>query len=148
MKKSIRKTYTFDDVLLALSALEGFTLPGRDLHQDYQEHNPEDSVLSAAMDTVTESGLAIAIAREGGIGIIHKNLSIEAQANEVRLVKRAESGVITSPYTISPDDHLKKVMEPKKQHRIGGFPVVKDGKLVGILTNRDIRLREQPEPKS
>ncbi|MDD2331074.1 MAG: IMP dehydrogenase [Candidatus Cloacimonetes bacterium] len=139
MKKSIRKTYTFDDVLLAPQHSKVLPSQVEISTRITKNITLKIPVLSAAMDTVTESGLAIAIAREGGIGIIHKNLSIEAQANEVRLVKRAESGVITSPYTISPDDHLKKVMELKKQHRIGGFPVVKDGKLVGILTNRDIR---------
>jgi len=104
-------------------------------------------ILSAAMDTVTEHALAIAIAREGGIGILHKNLSIADQANEVHHVKRAESGVVSKPYTVSPDDTLLKVLELKKSHKIGGFPVVEKGRLVGILTNRDIRFETDPRRK-
>jgi IMP dehydrogenase len=96
-------------------------------------------ILSAAMDTVTEHALAIAIAREGGIGILHKNLTISEQANEVHHVKRAESGVVSKPYTVSPDDSLARIFELKKSHKIGGFPVVDNGRLVGIITNRDIR---------
>jgi IMP dehydrogenase len=139
MKKTVRKSYTFDDVLLvpqysrvlpSTVSLETRISPKITL---------KVPIISAAMDTVTESDLAIAMAREGGLGIIHKNLSIEAQANEVHLVKRAESGVITNPYTVSPKDSLKKVLELKQQHKVGGFPVVEGRKLVGILTNRDIR---------
>jgi len=99
------------------------------------------------MDTVTESELAIALAREGGIGIIHKNLSIQEQANEVRLVKRAESGLISNPYTVCSDDTLYTVNQLKKNHKIGGFPVIDNGKLVGILTNRDTRFETNPKAK-
>ncbi len=139
MKKPIRKTYTFDDVLLLPQSSK--VLPAQvDLTTlitpRIKLYIP---LISAAMDTVTESALAIAIAREGGIGIIHKNMSIEAQANEVHLVKRAESGVVSHPYTVSPSDNLEKVMTLKTRHKIGGFPVVDKGKLVGILTNRDMR---------
>ncbi len=139
MKKTIRKSYTFDDVLLvpqhskvlpATASLETKISARLDL---------KIPVLSAAMDTVTEAGMAIAMAREGGLGIIHKNLSIEKQAEEVRRVKRAESGLITSPYTLSPNDNLTKVRQIRDEHRIGGFPVVEKGRLVGILTSRDIR---------
>ena len=139
MKKTIRKSYTFDDVLLVPQAskvlpstvnLETMLSPRIHLRVP---------ILSAAMDTVTESALAIAIAREGGIGIIHKNMSIAEQAQQVHIVKRSESGVVTSPYTISSKDKLAKVIEMKNEHHIGGFPVVDNGRLVGILTNRDIR---------
>jgi len=101
-------------------------------------------VLSAAMDTVTESGLAIAMAREGGMGIIHKNMDIAGQAGQVSAVKRAESGVVTHPYTLAPEDTLANVLALKKTHHVGGFPVLENGRLVGILTNRDIRFESNP----
>ncbi|MFO8144378.1 MAG: IMP dehydrogenase [Candidatus Syntrophosphaera sp.] len=139
MKKTIRKTYTFDDVLLVPQRSR--ILPHEvDLQTRITANiKLKIPILSAAMDTVTESAMAIAMAREGGIGIIHKNLSIADQAKEVHLVKRAESGVISNPYTISPNDTLAKVLNLKQQHKVGGFPVVDKGKLVGILTKRDIR---------
>ncbi|HQQ68088.1 MAG TPA: IMP dehydrogenase [Candidatus Cloacimonadota bacterium] len=135
----IRKSYTFDDVLLIPKHSQ--VLPGT---VDLSTHVTKNlalkiPLLSAAMDTVTEAETAIAIAREGGLGIIHKNMSIEEQANQVHWVKRAESGVVTHPYTLAPDDDLAKVLQLKENHRIGGFPVVENGRLVGILTNRDIR---------
>lgn len=144
MKKKIRRTYTFDDVLLlpqSSSCLPSEVDLRTDLTANIKLNIP---VLSAAMDTVTESSLAIAIAREGGLGVIHKNMTIERQAAEVELVKRAESGVVTHPYTVAPDDTLEKVLQLKNQHHIGGFPVLDKGKLVGILTNRDIRFECNP----
>ncbi|MCB5247467.1 MAG: IMP dehydrogenase [Candidatus Cloacimonetes bacterium] len=139
MKKTIRKTYTFDDVLLVPKHSK--VLPASvSLHTQITAGlNLKIPLVSAAMDTVTESGMAIAMAREGGLGIIHKNLSIDKQAEEVRRVKRAESGLITSPYTLAPNDTLAKVRQIREQHQIGGFPVVEKGRLVGILTSRDIR---------
>lgn len=139
MNSKIRKTYTFDDVLLVPQHSQ--VIPAQ---TDVQTRLTDRillriPILSAAMDTVTESALAIALAREGGIGIIHKNLSIADQANEVHLVKRAESGVVTSPYTVSPSDTLAHLYDLKNKYKIGGFPVVDKGKLVGIITNRDIR---------
>lgn len=136
---NIRKSYTFDDVLLIPQRSE--ILPsqvdlGTRITQNIALRIP---LLSAAMDTVTEHELAVAIAREGGIGILHKNLTIEEQAAEVTLVKRAESGVITIPYTISPEDSLATVTKMKQDYKVGSFPVIEDGKLVGILTNRDVR---------
>lgn len=136
---NIRKSYTFDDVLLIPQRSE--ILPsqvdlGTRITQNIALRIP---LLSAAMDTVTEHELAVAIAREGGIGILHKNLTIEEQAAEVTLVKRAESGVITIPYTISPEDSLATVTKMKEDYKVGSFPVIEDGKLVGILTNRDVR---------
>ena len=96
-------------------------------------------VMSAAMDTVTEARLAIAIAREGGLGIIHKNMSIEDQAANVDKVKRSEHGVITDPFSLSPDHLVSDANELMARYRISGVPITKDGLLVGILTNRDLR---------
>jgi IMP dehydrogenase len=144
MQKSIRKAYTFDDVLLVPQQSE--VLPSTvDLNTAISPNiHLRIPVLSAAMDTVTEAELAISMAREGGIGIIHKNLEICEQARQVHLVKRAESGVITHPYTVTPEDNLAKVLELKALHRVGGFPVVENGILKGILTNRDIRFETNP----
>ena len=100
-------------------------------------------LLSAAMDTVTESRLAIAMAQQGGIGAIHKNLSIEEQASEVDRVKRSESGMIVNPITLSPHDRIYQALDLMAKYRISGVPITEDGskegKLVGILTNRDLR---------
>lgn len=139
MKKNIRRSYTFDDVLL--EPRQSDVLPAAvSLETRVTARLAlKIPVLSAAMDTVTEAGLAIAMAREGGLGIIHKNLSIADQAREVHLVKRAESGLITNPYTVSPEDTLGTVQKLKEEYGVGGFPVLEGDKLVGILTNRDIR---------
>jgi len=100
-------------------------------------------IISAAMDTVTESEMAIAIAREGGIGVLHKNMSIEAQANEVRKVKRSESGMIIDPITLPADAIVADAKKNMKEHRIGGIPIVdKNGLLIGIVTNRDLRFEK------
>ncbi|HHV44820.1 MAG TPA: IMP dehydrogenase [Firmicutes bacterium] len=99
-------------------------------------------LMSAAMDTVTEARLAIALAREGGIGIIHKNMSIEEQAGEVDKVKRSESGVIVDPIYLSPDHTLHDALEIMARYHISGVPITRDGKLVGILTNRDLKFEE------
>ena len=139
MKKSIRKTYTFDDVLLVPQQSELLPAEVSLETQITANLSLKIPVLSAAMDTVTEAGMAIAMARNGGIGIIHKNLSIADQAREVHLVKRAESGLISNPYTIAPSETLAEVLKLKAEHKVGGFPVVENGKLLGILTNRDIR---------
>ena len=144
---NIPKSYTFDDVLLLpkhSTVLPSTVDLGTQLTKNITLKIP---MLSAAMDTVTEAGTAIAIAREGGLGVIHKNMSIEQQANQVRLVKRAESGVISNPYTISPEDELSKVIELKAKYRVGGFPVIEDGILVGILTNRDVRFETNMKRK-
>jgi len=135
----IHKSYTFDDVLLL--PRHSTVLPAT--VELSTRLTPKLSLkiplLSAAMDTVTEAETAIAIAREGGLGVIHKNMSIADQARQVHLVKRAESGIVSHPYTISPQDNLAKVIELKNKFRVGGFPVVEGDLLVGILTNRDIR---------
>ena len=100
-------------------------------------------MLSAAMDTVTEASLAIALAREGGLGILHKNMSIENQAGQVRKVKRSESGLILDPITLSVDATIEDALKLMKENKIGGIPIVDNaGKLVGILTNRDLRFED------
>ena len=100
-------------------------------------------IVSAAMDTVTESHLAIALAQQGGIGIVHRNMSIDRQAEEVDRVKRSESGMIVDPVTIEPERSIADALELMRRYRISGVPVVKDGKLVGILTNRDLRFESR-----
>jgi IMP dehydrogenase len=100
-------------------------------------------IVSSAMDTVTESHLAIALSQQGGIGIIHRNMSIERQAEEVDRVKRSESGMIVDPITIRPDQPISDAQELMSRYRISGVPVTKDGKLVGILTNRDLRFESR-----
>lgn len=137
--KIVKKAYTFDDLLLIPAKSE--ILPSNvsiitSLTKKIKLNIP---VVSAAMDTVTEQNMAISIAREGGIGIIHKNLSIKEQAEQVANVKRYESGIIKNPYTLSPDETIGEAFNKKELYRIGGFPVVKDKKIVGILTNRDLR---------
>ncbi|HNX01515.1 MAG TPA: IMP dehydrogenase [Candidatus Cloacimonadota bacterium] len=135
----IRKGLTFDDVLLVPQ--KSSVLPNQVHLETSLTTNIKLQIpfVSAAMDTVTEAKLAIAMAREGGIGVIHKNLPIEIQAEEVRMVKRSESGIIYKPYTLNPNDSIRKVLELKHKHQIGGFPVIQGKKLVGILTNRDLR---------
>lgn len=134
---------TFDDVLLVPAYSE--VLPRNvDLSTNFSRNIVIKSpIVSAAMDTVTESALAIAIAREGGIGVIHKNMSIEAQAKQVREVKRAENGMIYEPITINPDATVGDALGLMREYHIGGIPVVdKAGLLIGIVTNRDLRFHE------
>src|SRR4030095_12633490 len=134
---------TFDDVLL---------MPG------YSHVHPKDveikttltkditlnvPLLSAAMDTVTEASLAMALAREGGLGILHKNMSIENQAKQVRKVKRSESGLILDPVTLQEDATIGDALRLMRENKIGGIPILdKAGKLAGILTNRDLRFED------
>jgi IMP dehydrogenase len=135
----LQKALTFDDVLLvpAHSAIlpRDVSLATR-LTRKIQLNLP---LISAAMDTVTESRLAIALAQEGGIGIIHKNLNPKAQAAEVAKVKRFESGVLKDPITIPPTMTVREVLALTRSYRISGLPVVEGGKVVGIVTNRDLR---------
>ena len=143
----IQKALTFDDVLLLPA--HSRVLPREVSLKTRLTRKLELNIalVSAAMDTVTEARLAIAIAQEGGIGIVHKNLEPKAQAAEVAKVKRFESGVLRDPMTVSPDMSVREVLALQKQHRISGFPVVKGGKVVGIVTNRDLRFEtrlEQP----
>jgi IMP dehydrogenase len=130
---------TFDDVLIVPAASS--VLP-RDVSTQTRLTRTitiNIPIMSAAMDTVTEARLAIALAREGGIGIIHRNLSIEDQAQEVDKVKRSESGMITDPITMEPSALLNEALDAMKRYHISGIPITEQGKLVGILTNRDIR---------
>lgn len=140
MEKLLKEGLTFDDVLLIPGKSE--ILPKETdvstmLTKRIKLNIP---VMSAGMDTVTEARLAIAIAREGGIGIIHKNMSIESQAMEVDKVKRSEHGVIVDPFHLSPDHIISDAMDLMERYRISGVPIIDEiGKLVGILTNRDLR---------
>ncbi len=144
----VKEGLTFDDVLLIPQASS--VLPADvDLRTKLSDKVCLNlPLLSAAMDTVTESRMAIAMAREGGIGIIHKNMSIEEQANHVDRVKRSEHGVITDPFFLYPDNLVKDAIALMEKYRISGVPITTpDGKLVGILTNRDLRFEsnyEQP----
>mgnify|MGYP002663730896 FL=1 len=141
--KIVMEGLTFDDVLLVPQASS--ILPHEVSLKTKITKNLELNVpiVSAAMDTVTEAELAIAIAREGGIGFIHKNMTIERQAEEVERVKRYESGMITNPVTLSRTKTLKEADELMRTYKISGLPVIeKDGTLVGILTNRDLKYRE------
>ena len=133
---------TFDDVLLIPQKSE--VIP-RDIVLETnltQKIKLNIPLISAAMDTVTEAPLAIAIAREGGIGIIHKNMSIEQQKTEVDRVKRSENGVIVDPFYLSPNNTLKDADELMGKYKISGVPITENGKLIGIITNRDIRFEK------
>ncbi|MXR35738.1 IMP dehydrogenase [Craterilacuibacter sinensis] len=135
----IEKAYTFDDVLLVpahSSVLPRDVTLSTVLTRNIQLNLP---LVSAAMDTVTESRLAISMAQEGGIGIVHKNMSVERQAMKVSKVKRHESGVVKDPITIAPDMLIRDLVLLTRQHKISGLPVIEAGKVVGIVTNRDLR---------
>ena len=136
----VPEALTFDDVLLLPARSE--VVPNQTNTQTHISRNIRLNIpiVSAAMDTVTESHMAIAIAQQGGIGIIHRNLNIEQQANEVDKVKRSESGMIVDPVTMSPDAKVSDALDVMKKYKISGVPITqKNGKLVGILTNRDLR---------
>ena len=143
----IREGLTFDDVLLEPGASE--VMPGQvDTTTRFtREINLNIPIVSSAMDTVTESRLAIAMAQAGGMGILHRNLTVEEQADQVREVKRYESGMVINPMTIHPDTTLREIREIKVRRRISGFPVVErgTGRLVGMLTNRDMRFESGDE---
>jgi IMP dehydrogenase len=138
----LRECLTFDDVLLVPAYSE--VLPNQvDVRARLSRRIPLNiPLVSAAMDSVTEGRTAIAMARAGGIGIIHKNLTVAQQAREVERVKRAESGMITSPVTVRPDESLRDALGVMNEHDISGVPVVEGGKPVGILTARDIRFEK------
>jgi len=146
-EKQLRTGLTFDDVVLLprrSNIIPSEVDPSTQLTRNIRINIP---ILSAAMDTVTEGRLAIAIAREGGIGIIHRALSPDMQASEVDKVKKSESGMILSPITISPDHTIRDAHHLMTTYRISGIPVTKEGKLVGILTNRDLRFENRLELK-
>ena len=142
MEKIVKKGLTFDDVYLIparSSVLPKDVDVSTRLTRNIRLNIP---LVSAAMDTVTESRMAIAIAREGGIGIIHRNMSVEEQAGEVEKVKRSESGMITDPITLPPTAKVRQALNVMQRYHISGVPIVEDGKLVGILTNRDLRFEK------
>src|SRR6266487_1857666 len=133
---------TFDDVLLepARSEVVPADVDTRTcLTRDIALNIP---IVSAAMDTVTESHLAIALSQQGGIGIIHRNMTVERQAEEVDRVKRSESGMIVDPVTISPEHSVQHALDVMNKYRVSGLPVTRGPRLVGILTNRDLRFEK------
>src|SRR5713226_5919020 len=143
----IQEALTFDDVLLVPA--HSTVLPREVVLQTPLAGKIHLNIplLSAAMDTVTESGTAICLAQEGGIGVIHKNMTPQRQAEEVRKVKKFESGIITNPISTSPDATIRAVMELTRAHRISGVPVTQNGKLVGIVTSRDLRFETRYDPE-
>jgi IMP dehydrogenase len=145
LAKILPEALTFDDVLLVPAwsdVVPAHVSTQTQLTRDITLNTP---LLSSAMDTVTESRMAIAMAQQGGIGIVHRNLSIEAQAGEIDKVKRSESGMIVDPVTIGPEKLIGDALDVMRRYRISGVPVTKDGKLVGILTNRDLRFETRTD---
>ena len=137
--KFVKEGLTFDDVLLIPA--ESHVLPSQvdistHLTKKIKLNTP---IMTAAMDTVPEADMAIAIAREGGIGIIHKNMSIERQADQVDMVKRSENGVIVDPFFLAPENTVREADNLMGRYKISGVPICENGKLVGIITNRDLR---------
>ncbi len=147
-EKFRREGLTFDDVLLVPARSD--VLPQEiDIRTNFTKNIGLNIPLcSAAMDTVTEARLAIALAREGGIGVIHRNFSIEEQADEVDTVKRSESGMIVKPIHLPPDKPISEALELMAKFHISGIPVTQEGKLVGILTNRDLRYEDDLTKKN
>ena len=135
----VPEALTFDDVLLLPARSDVVPALANTQTQLTRNIRLNIPIISAAMDTVTESHMAIALAQQGGIGIIHRNLTPEQQANEVDKVKRSESGMIVDPVTMSPDAKVSDALDVMRKYKISGVPITKNGKLVGILTNRDLR---------
>ena len=144
---NLRTGITFDDVLLVPAYSEVVPSQVNLSTRLTKKLTLNIPLLSAAMDTVTESRMAIALAREGGIGIIHKNMSIEEQASQIDQVKRSENGVIVNPFYLSHDHVLQDALDLMAKYRISGVPITENGYLVGILTNRDIRFITDPDVK-
>src|SRR5580692_10652266 len=137
--ETIPEGLTFDDVLLLPAHSDVVPAQADTRTMGTRNIGLNIPVLSAAMDTVTESPLAIALAQQGGVGLIHRNMPVDRQAEEVDRVKRSESGMIVDPVTVDPEQKISDALEVMKRYRISGVPVTKNGKLVGILTNRDLR---------
>src|SRR5271167_4933700 len=135
----VPEALTFDDVLLLPAQSDVVPAQANTQTQLTRNIALNIPIISAAIDTVTESHMAIALAQQGGVGIVHRNLSIDQQANEVDKVKRSESGMIVDPVTMGPDAKVSEALEVMRQYKISGVPITKNGKLVGILTNRDLR---------
>jgi IMP dehydrogenase len=143
LPQAIPEGLTFDDVLLQPAHSEVTPAEADTSTRVTPAIQLKIPIVSAAMDTVTESHMAIALAQQGGIGIIHRNMSIEKQAEEVDRVKRSESGMIVDPITIEPERKISEALEVMNRYRISGVPVTENGKLVGILTNRDLRFESR-----
>ncbi|MEO7028301.1 MAG: IMP dehydrogenase [Acidobacteriaceae bacterium] len=139
IQSQILEALTFDDVLLVPAYSDVVPMQVSTQTQLTKNITLNTPLMSAAMDTVTESRLAIAIAQQGGLGVVHRNLTIEQQAGEIDKVKRSESGMIVDPVTIAPERPISDALEVMRRYKISGVPVTTDGKLVGILTNRDLR---------
>jgi IMP dehydrogenase len=135
----VPEALTFDDVLLLPARSDVIPVQANTQTQLTRNIRLNIPIVSAAMDSVTESHMAIALAQQGGLGTIHRNLTIDQQANEVDKVKRSESGMIVDPVTMSPDARVSEALEVMRRYKISGVPITKNGKLVGILTNRDLR---------
>src|SRR5271157_783383 len=135
----VPEALTFDDVLLLPAHSDVIPATANTQTQLTRNIRLNIPIVSAAMDTVTESHMAIGLAQQGGLGIVHRNLSIDQQANEVDKVKRSESGMIVDPVTMSPDAKVSDALDVMKKYKISGVPITQKGKLVGILTNRDLR---------
>src|ERR1700676_2010658 len=140
---SMPEGLTFDDLILQPALSDVIPADADTRTCLTRKINLNIPILRAAMDTVTESHLAIALAQQGGIGIVHRNMPIDRQAEEVDRVKRSESGMIVDPVTIAPDKKISDALEYMQRYRISGVPVTQDGKLVGILTNRDLRFESR-----
>ncbi|OGQ08258.1 MAG: IMP dehydrogenase [Deltaproteobacteria bacterium RIFCSPLOWO2_12_FULL_40_28] len=147
MKKEFQEALTFDDVLLVPAKSRVLPQDANTNSKITRKITLAIPLISAAMDTVTEGTTAITMARHGGLGIIHKNMSIENQVKEVHRVKKSESGMVVDPLTIPPDITVGKAVEIMKKNHISGLPVTQDGKLVGILTNRDLRFQKNLDQK-
>ena len=145
LAKTLPEALTFDDVLLVPAYSEVVPTQVSTQTQLTRNITLNTPLLSSAMDTVTESRMAIAMAQQGGIGIVHRNLTIEGQAGEVDKVKRSESGMIVDPVTIGPDQMIGDALEVMRRYRISGVPVTQGQKLVGILTNRDLRFETRTD---
>jgi IMP dehydrogenase len=141
----VPEALTFDDVLLLPAKSDIVPTSASTVTKLTRNITLNIPMISAAMDTVTESRMAIALAQQGGLGIVHRNLSIEAQAGEIDKVKRSESGMIVDPITMSPEDKISDALDVMKRYRISGVPVTKNKKLVGILTNRDLRFETRTD---
>jgi IMP dehydrogenase len=145
LNKNLPEALTFDDVLLVPAFSDVVPTQVSTQTQLTREITLNTPLLSAAMDTVTESRMAIAMAQSGGIGIVHRNLSISDQAGEIDKVKRSESGMIVDPVTVEPDQMIGDALEVMRRYKISGVPVTKNKRLVGILTNRDLRFENRTD---
>jgi len=141
----VPEALTFDDVLLQPARSDVVPALANTQTQLTRNISLNIPIISAAMDTVTESHMAIALAQQGGLGIIHRNLTVERQSDEVDKVKRSESGMIVDPVTMSPDAKVSEALEVMRKYKISGVPITENGKLVGILTNRDLRFETRFE---